>query len=101
MRPPINLAKVPAVISYISASGLWRKCITMPAYGSLRGGASAVEGHGRLLHRRRQLHITALLGATEIDTAIRRGCEKGGGLAGTSADATICDTTALRPLKGL
>jgi cyanophycinase len=36
-----------------------------------------------------QLHITALLGATEMDAAIRRRCEKGAVLAGTSAGAAM------------
>jgi cyanophycinase len=36
-----------------------------------------------------QLHITALLGATEMDKAIRRRCEKGAILAGTSAGAAM------------
>jgi cyanophycinase len=36
-----------------------------------------------------QLHITALLGATEMDKAIRRRCEKGAVLAGTSAGAAM------------
>lgn len=36
-----------------------------------------------------QLHITALPGATEMDAAIRRRCEKGAVLAGTSAGAAM------------
>jgi cyanophycinase len=36
-----------------------------------------------------ELHITALLGATEMDAAIRRRCEKGAVLAGTSAGAAM------------
>jgi cyanophycinase len=36
-----------------------------------------------------QLHITALLGATEMDKAMRRRCEKGAVLAGTSAGAAM------------
>jgi cyanophycinase len=36
-----------------------------------------------------QLHITALLGATEMDEAIRQRCEKGTVLAGTSAGAAM------------
>jgi cyanophycinase len=36
-----------------------------------------------------QLHITALLGATEMDKAIRERCEKGALLAGTSAGAAM------------
>jgi cyanophycinase len=36
-----------------------------------------------------QLHITALMGATEMDKAIRARCEKGAILAGTSAGAAM------------